>query len=184
MAARPFHDDVRAAVLSGAGDDRARQRPVPAEPAEPDQRPVRAGRSAPRLRPTTSITSASTSAASWRRWSAARSARCTAGTTASARPASACCSGLVIYLLGATLPAARAVATRGDRAARVPCATGDSDTILAAARRRHRRRRCSAAPTSRSATRMRAVGRRRRRSRGGRVRHPDDLVPVAESACS
>ena len=46
---RPFHDGVRAAVLCRAGDHRARQRPVPAEPAEPDQRSLRARRSAPRL---------------------------------------------------------------------------------------------------------------------------------------
>ena len=51
MAARSFHDGLRAAVLLRAGDDRAGQRPVPAEPAQPDQRPVPGGRSAawPRL---------------------------------------------------------------------------------------------------------------------------------------
>ena len=44
---RPFHDGVRAAVLRRAGDHRARQRAVPAEPAEPDQRPLRCRRPAP-----------------------------------------------------------------------------------------------------------------------------------------
>ena len=43
---RPLHDGVRAAVLRRARDDRPRQRPVPAEPAEPDQRAVSARRSA------------------------------------------------------------------------------------------------------------------------------------------
>ena len=46
---RPFHDGVRAGLLFRAGDDRARQRPVPADPAEPDQRPLPGRRSAPPL---------------------------------------------------------------------------------------------------------------------------------------
>ena len=50
--------------------------------------------------PIPSSMSASISARSWRRWSAARSARTSAGIMASAPPASACCIGLAIYLSG------------------------------------------------------------------------------------
>ena len=42
----PFHDGVRAGLLFRAGDDRAWERPVPADPAEPDQRPLRRRRPA------------------------------------------------------------------------------------------------------------------------------------------
>ena len=46
MAAGHFMMAFEPAVLLRAGDDRARQRPVPADPAEPDQRPLQRRRSA------------------------------------------------------------------------------------------------------------------------------------------
>ena len=75
----------------------------------------------------------------------------------SAPPASACSLGLCIYLIGGTLPAAGAAATRGDAPAATArrCAPMTADASGAAARRRHRASWFSAAPTSRSATRCR-----------------------------
>ena len=46
---RSFHDDVRAVAVCRPRHDRARQRIVSAEPAEPDQRSVQTRRSAPQL---------------------------------------------------------------------------------------------------------------------------------------
>ena len=180
MALGPFHDGVRAAVLSGAGDDRARQRPVPAEPAEPDRRSVPARTIRAAAGPTTSTTSASTSAASSRRWSAARSANSTAGTGASAPPASAWSLGLVIYVLGgnATCREQAPRASRSRRSARASTRTAMRRTLDAAARRRPGRhglpRRLRADRQHRG-----AVGRRRRRSHTALRRDSDDLVPVA-----
>ena len=120
-------------------------------------------------RPTTSTTSASTSAGFWRRWSAARWARSTAGTTASARPASACSAGLVIYVLGGRLSAAgdRPRARGAGRDAAAVRRRGDLRRIvLVAARGRSLRR---GLPRRLRADRQhhRAVGRQRRRPQVG-----------------
>ena len=128
-------------------------------------------------------TSASTSAASSRRWSAEPWASSTAGTTASAPPASAWSSACSIYVLGGALPAARArraqsrqpsLASRRD--ARTSAACGWLLLGMASPPR------SSAAPTSRSATPLRCGPTSASIARCGGVLHSDDLVPVAESA--
>ena len=69
-----------------------RHRRVQAERLHASRLALRAGRHAARCAPIRSTMSASISARSWRRWSPARSAARSAGTTASRPPASACWS--------------------------------------------------------------------------------------------
>ena len=101
----PFHDGVRAAVLLRAGDDRDRQRPVPADPAEPDQRPLRGRRSAPAWAYNVYYVGVNIGAFLAPLDLRDSSARPTAGITASARRASACSSGLRHLSVRPALPA-------------------------------------------------------------------------------
>ncbi len=90
---RPFHDGGRAAFSVRAARADSRPRLLQAEHFDPGRRALRARRSIAATAPIPSSMSASMSARSWRRWSAARSARKWAGTTALPPPASACASG-------------------------------------------------------------------------------------------
>ena len=187
MALGHFLMAFEPAVLLRAGGDRAGQRPVPAQPAEPDRRPVRRATIRAAARPTTSTTSASTSAGCSRRWSAARWASSTAGTGASARPASACWSGLAIYVLGGRhLPPETVRARAAPAATRRPPLRRTAATCAA-----------SCGCCSRSGCRVvvfrgayEQIGNTIAlwadsgvdRARSARLLDPDDLVPGAQSA--
>ena len=91
---RTFHDGVRAAVPVRVVCADPRQRRLQAEYLHPSRRSLSRRTTTAATAPIRSSMSASISARSWRRWSAARSAKKPAGIMASPPPASACRSGL------------------------------------------------------------------------------------------
>ena len=184
MARGPFHDGVRAAVLFRAGHHRHRQRPLPAEPGQPDQRALQARRSAHALRPTTSTMSASTSADSSHPSSAAPSASSMAGIGASRWPASAWSSASSsISSARRYLPREQGVPQRTVVPRRERGSPGASTAIIVLLLRRRTRSSIIYRSAVRAGRQHRcAVGGHRRRSQHRRLDDSDDLVPVVESA--